>query len=69
MIEHYKFSPHGPWVPVGGKKFCFSCGIIALNNPASQWCVDKGCLYDLHSNYQRTMKKLTRGDRNECRGA
>lgn len=63
MKETYKMVGHGPWIVSGGKQWCFSCGLIALNNRASDWCVDKGCLYDLHPQYQKSMKKLTKNGR------
>lgn len=56
--EVYKMQGHGPVIVNGGKQWCFSCGLVALNNKASDWCWDKGCLYDLHPQYEKSMKKL-----------
>ena len=58
MKEKYDMEPHGPWIVSGGKRWCFSCGLVDLKNSASEWCVEKGCLYDLHPNYEKKMKKL-----------
>jgi len=56
--ESYKYKPHGPWVPFkgAGKQYCKSCGLLNLNNKFTKWCIDKGCLNDLHSNYQQQRK-------------
>ncbi|ATS93451.1 hypothetical protein P1A145kb_p051 [Pectobacterium phage DU_PP_I] len=43
-----------------GKQVCAWCGLVALRNKASEWCVEKGCQYKLHTSYPATMKKLTR---------
>lgn len=56
--DQYKYIGHGPWYSLGGKKVCWSCGLVALNNKASDWCVDKGCDYKLHSGYTNAMKRL-----------
>jgi hypothetical protein len=46
---------------VGGKQICQSCGLVGLNNPLTEWCINKGCMYDIHPQYKSTVKKLTRG--------
>lgn len=43
-----------------GKQVCAFCGLIALRNQASDWCVQKGCFYKLHPSYQKTIRKLTK---------
>ena len=62
MKETYKMKGHGPWITVGGKQWCFSCGHVALNNAASDWVTERGCLYDLHPEYKAAMKRLA-GDK------
>jgi hypothetical protein len=59
-VETYEMEPHNfkDGVKVGGKVFCLHCGLIALNNPFTRWAIDKGCLANLHPDYQR-MRKLT----------
>lgn len=43
-----------------GKQVCWQCGLIALNNPASDWCVQKGCNYAEDAGYEGKMKQLTK---------
>ncbi|MDX1532628.1 MAG: hypothetical protein R3230_00310 [Nitrosopumilaceae archaeon] len=58
MKEKYEYKGHGPWITLGGKQYCWGCGLVALNNQASDWCVDKGCLYNIHPQYKSSMKRL-----------
>lgn len=58
--ETYKLEGHSFTKVVGGKKVCSRCGLVALNNKLSEWCVDKGCLYQLHSQYESIVKRLTK---------
>ena len=43
-----------------GKQVCAWCGLIALRNKASDWAVEKGCNYRLHTSYQSAMTKFTK---------
>lgn len=43
-----------------GKQVCAQCGLVGLNNAATQWCIDKGCNHKDHDSYERTMEKLTK---------
>lgn len=56
--EKYDFSPHQPqkvkYVPW---PVC-RCGLIYLKNTLTQWCVSKGCNYELHPDYARKVKEL-----------
>lgn len=59
--EEYHYERHHFYLDKhAGKQVCAWCGLVALRNPASDWCVEKGCNYKLHSSYQGTMKKLTK---------
>jgi len=42
------------------KPVCSRCGLMRLNNPITHWCVRKGCNYDEHPDYEKTLKRLTR---------
>lgn len=44
-----------------GKSFCTSCGLIALRNKFSDWCIEKGCLYDAHPSFKSTKQKFGSG--------
>ena len=57
----YKYKGHS-FTPLKGvgKQVCKSCGLIALKNLATQWCVDKGCNYEDHPQYRQTMKRLAK---------
>lgn len=46
-----------------GKQVCKSCGLIALRNRAADWCIDKGCWYDVHPQYKSAMRKMAGGKR------
>lgn len=43
-----------------GKNYCKGCGLVALHNQATQWCIAKGCRYELHSRYAKAMRNLTK---------
>lgn len=57
----YKMVGH-QFVPLkgAGKPYCKSCGLVALRNKATEWCIDKGCNFDVHKGYKEAMKRLTR---------
>lgn len=59
--EDYYYERHQFYLDKhAGKQVCAWCGLVALRNPASEWCVEKGCQYKLHASYAGTMKKLTK---------
>ena len=56
----YKMTPHSPsksktlpW------QWCRRCGLLYLRNPATNWCIEKGCNYDDHPQYSQMIKRLT----------
>lgn len=57
----YKYEKH-EWYShkLLGKQVCWQCGLIALNNKASDWCVQKGCNYADDPVYLSKMKQLTK---------
>jgi hypothetical protein len=59
--EVYKYVGHSfkPLKGVG-KQYCTRCGLLALNTPITQWCVDKGCNYEDHKQYKSKLKTLTK---------
>lgn len=56
--ESYKYEPHNFSGRVGGKQYCVKCGLVALNNPFSDWSIEKGCLSELHPQY-KSKRNLT----------
>lgn len=58
----YKFVGHS-FKPLKGtgKQCCTGCGLMALRNRLTNWCVAKGCNSDSHPQYKSTLKRLTRG--------
>ena len=42
-----------PWV------VCQNCGLIAINNPFTQWCIKHGCNHIKHKDYQRKRMEFT----------
>ncbi|AGZ17630.1 hypothetical protein X824_gp193 [Escherichia phage 4MG] len=58
--EEYTYEKHHFYADKhAGKQVCAWCGLVALRNKASDWCVDKGCNYKLHPSYRSAMYKFT----------
>lgn len=57
VVERYKFESHNFSGRICGKPYCVRCGLIALNNPFSQWSTDKGCLSENHPSYKNVRRK------------
>jgi hypothetical protein len=63
MIKHqsnvpaFEYEAHGPWITSGGKKWCFSCGHVSLNNTISRWVDSVGCNFRDHPSYKNRLKK------------
>lgn len=45
---------------VGGKQYCSNCGLIALNNPFTDWAIRMGCRHKDHSQYENKRYDLTK---------
>lgn len=58
--ETYQMKGHSFNKNVSGKSYCSNCGLIALNNDFTRWCIDKGCYADLHPQYESTKRRLTK---------
>lgn len=60
MREPYKMEAHGPWIPMSrvGKQRCAFCGLVALNNPLTDWAITKGCNYEDHPQHKSMVKKF-----------
>ena len=59
--EKYVYTPHHWYLDRNaGKHVCAWCGLVALRNKASDWCVEKGCDYKLHPSYRSAILKHTR---------
>lgn len=59
--EKYKYINHTWYFDKhAGKWVCAECGLVRLNNKATEWCVKKGCLYKDHDDYRSSMKRLTK---------
>jgi hypothetical protein len=56
--QPYKMQGH-QWVFIG-KQVCKHCGLVALRNRATDWCVEKGCFSENHPQYESAMKRLTK---------
>lgn len=57
----YKFVAHS-FVPLkeAGKNYCTTCGLVSLRNKLTDWCINKGCLHDVHPQYKQTVKRHTK---------
>lgn len=59
--QPYKMKGHQFTVMNGiGKQVCKCCGLVALRNKATDWCIDKGCNFSDHNQYTLAMKRLTK---------
>lgn len=58
--QSYKMIGHSFTKNHGGKPCCPRCGLLALRNRATEWCIDKGCNYEDHPQYESAMKRLTK---------
>lgn len=57
----YKYEKHHFYLDKNaGKQVCADCGLVALRNAASDWCVEHGCNYKDHVSYSKRMKQLTK---------
>lgn len=57
----YELQGHS-WTPLKGvgKQYCKRCGLVALNNPFTDWCVRMGCNHEDHPQYEGTRRRLTK---------
>lgn len=62
--QPYKMKGH-QWVVLkgGGKQYCKCCGLVALNNAITDWCIEKGCNHEDHPQFHSTLKRLTKDKR------
>lgn len=61
MKETYKYEAHNfTLMKHIGKQKCKRCGLLALRNELTSWCIEKGCYYEDHPQHDATVKKLTR---------
>ena len=59
--EVYTYTPHHFYPDKhAGKQVCAWCGLVALRNPATDWCIEKGCNYALHTSHKAVMLRLTK---------
>ena len=58
--EAFKAKPHQFTTTHAGKSCCRCCGLLALNNRATDWCIQKGCNFTDHPEYKNAMKRLNK---------
>lgn len=59
--EEYTYEKHHFFLDKhAGKQVCAWCGLVALRNKATDWCIEKGCGYKNHKSYRSTMERLTK---------
>lgn len=63
MNAEYKYLGHR-LVPLNGvgKNYCFVCGLVAINNDVTRWCIEKGCYHEDHPQYKSKLKQFTKRD-------
>lgn len=57
----YKFETH-TFKALGKKlpwQYCNKCGLVAVRNKITEWCITKGCNNEDHPQYKETLKRLT----------
>lgn len=59
--ESYQMKAHTFNRVIAGKPYCSSCGLVALNNDLTRWCIEQGCYADLHPAYKSAKKRLKGG--------
>ena len=55
--EPYKYEPHSFTGRVVGRQYCVRCGLVALNNQFTSWCIRMGCNNEGHPNYNSQRRK------------
>ena len=59
--EPYKMVGHQWSILKGvGKQYCVCCGLVRLNNRFTEWAIEKGCLNELHPQYQSARHRYTK---------
>jgi len=49
---HYEYDPHS-WIKCSqvGRERCIKCGLLALHNKFTRWCIKMGCDNSNHPKY------------------
>lgn len=58
--EPYKMQEHVWEDKVLNWNVCIKCGLIALKNPFTRWCIKKGCFHEDHPDFERQRKNTAR---------
>lgn len=56
---NFLIEPH-KWAKMDGvgRERCVKCGLMALRNPLSQFCIKQGCDHEEHPRYKRMVATL-----------
>ena len=54
----YEYEPHSFNRKVKHWNYCSGCGLVALRNPLTEWCIAKGCNFRYHPQYRSKLKDL-----------
>ncbi len=59
---NFEIEPH-KWVkfPGVGRERCCKCGLLALHNPLTAFCIRYGCDHTDHPRYKRMCETLGKG--------
>ena len=47
-------------MPRIGKQLCSGCGLLALRNDITRWCIKKGCNYADNPHHKAALRRLTK---------
>jgi hypothetical protein len=53
-----QFEPHNFNRKLNHWQYCSKCGLVALKNKLTEWCISKGCDYKDHPSYPSKLKDI-----------
>lgn len=63
--EKHQFKTDRPVCKFLGRAVCVNCGLLLLKNLLTEWCVARGCNFDVHPGFKNacwTLPKIHRGE-------
>lgn len=57
--EKYTYEPHSFNRKIKHWNYCGHCGLVALKNSLTEWCIAKGCNFSYHPSYKHKLKGVT----------
>lgn len=57
MSSTWRHEPHSMKGKICSWAYCLHCGLVALNNDLTRWCISKGCNASEHPSYKSMLDK------------